>query len=91
VNSILWDISETHAHVVLDRFQIGQNYPCWCDPNNPHEQSSHASTTLVLLTSLEYFSLSNQLEELYGAESSYGSHAGSFVVNRNARIKHIQA
>lgn len=35
IKSQLWDISETHAHVVLDRFQIGQNYPCWYDPNNP--------------------------------------------------------
>ena len=27
--------SESHAQVILDRFQIGRNYPCWYDPNNP--------------------------------------------------------
>src|SRR5947209_139776 len=24
-----WDVSESHAHVILDRFRIGRNYPCW--------------------------------------------------------------
>jgi hypothetical protein len=27
--------SESDAQVILDRFQIGRNYPCWYDPNNP--------------------------------------------------------
>jgi hypothetical protein len=34
VESQMWGLSENDAQVVIDRFRVGQDYPCWYDANN---------------------------------------------------------